>query len=299
MSKYLIIGSKGFIGQHCFDYFTAHGYDVWGCDVVSDYSSEKYLMIDAGESDFRSVFEGRDFDVCINCSGAANVPFSLEHPLHDFSLNTVNVFKLLDAVRQESPRCKVINLSSAAVYGNPTSIPVNEQAAIAPVSPYGFHKAMAERICAEFFRFWNIPTCSVRIFSAYGPGLRKQLLWDIYHKVKNDPEITLFGTGRETRDFIYISDVVRLIETVINNAPFHGEVINCANGEQTQTRDIVTLMLDALDCTKPVRFKGNNRPGDPLYWEADITLASELGYRQIVTLAQGIKTTAQWLKENA
>lgn len=299
MKKILIVGSKGFIGRHCFEYFTSRGYETWGCDVVSEYDGINYLFIDAGDSDFHSIFHGRNFDVCINCSGAANVPFSMDRPLHDFSLNTLNVFKLLEAIRLESPHCRFINLSSAAVYGNPTEIPVKETAAITPVSPYGCHKAMAEQICREFHRYWGIATCSMRIFSAYGPGLRKQLLWDIYSKSRTEEEIVLFGTGNESRDFIYIDDVVRLIERTMLNASFQGEAINCANGVQVSVRSIVTKMLDALGCNKPVVFKGCNRPGDPLYWEADIDMAHRIGYKQSVSLEEGIKTTAKWYKENA
>lgn len=205
--KIIIIGSRGFIGNACVEYFRRDN-EVWECDVVMDYDRPRYLFIEAVDSDFQEIFRDGEFDVCINCSGAANVPFSLEKPLHDFQLNTLNVFKILDAIRRYNPECKFLNLSSAAVYGNPVSLPVTESQAVAPVSPYGMHKAMAENICEEFYRFWGVSTCSVRIFSAYGPGLKKQLLWDISCKLLNDGPLHLFGTGEETRDFIYISDLV-------------------------------------------------------------------------------------------
>ena len=94
--KILIIGSKGFIGSHCVDYFS-QGHEVWGCDVILDYNTPNYISIDAVDSDFLGIFEQRQYDVCINCSGAASVPFSLDKPFNDFKLNTLNVFKLLEA----------------------------------------------------------------------------------------------------------------------------------------------------------------------------------------------------------
>ena len=172
--KILIVGSRGFIGSHCVDYFEKNN-EVWGCDVVLDYASNHYFSIDAVDSDFQNIFQQQKFDVCINCSGAANVPFSLERPINDFKLNTLNVFKLLEAIRLYAPGCKFINMSSAAVYGNPLSLPIKESDKRNPVSPYGLHKLMAEIVCEEFYHFWGMKTCSLRIFSAYGPRLKKQL----------------------------------------------------------------------------------------------------------------------------
>ncbi len=295
--KILIIGSKGFIGSHCVRYFS-YSNEVWESDVVLDYDNPRYLYIEPNESDFNEIFIKHKFDVCINCSGAANVPFSLEKPLNDFQLNTVNVFKILDGIRRFCPDCKFINLSSAAVYGNPASLPIEERSEIRPVSPYGIHKEMAEMICEEFHRFWNIKTVCIRIFSAYGPGLKKQLLWDLSQKIKNKDVVELFGTGEETRDFIYIDDLVRLIECVIKKSRFSGDFVNAANGEQIKVSTIANLVSKELKSDKPIKFKGSNRKGDPLYWEADISKAKEIGYSQSVSIKDGIKNYVKWLSVN-
>ena len=208
--KILIIGSKGFIGSHCVDYFSQH-HDVWGCDVVLDYNSKQYIPIDAVDSDFLEIFRDHEFDVCINCSGAASVPFSLDKPFNDFKLNTLNVFKILEAIRQYASACKFITMSSAAVYGNPKILPIVEAQAGMPISPYGSHKLMAEMICEEFSKYWGIQTCCLRIFSAYGPRLKKQLFWDLYHKIKNDPNTMLWGTGKESRDFFFFFCIWKII----------------------------------------------------------------------------------------
>jgi len=294
--KILIIGSKGFIGSHCVEYFSQSN-DVWGCDVVLDYNTPQYIAIDSVDSDFLELFQQHQFDVCINCSGAANVPFSIQKPFNDFKLNTLNVFKLLEAIRIYAPQCKFITMSSAAVYGNPQSLPIVEEQKRKPVSPYGFHKVMAEMICEEFSRFWGVKTCCLRIFSAYGPGLKKQLFWDLYHKIKEQDEPTLWGTGRESRDFIYISDIVKIVELAIFHSKFDGEVVNVANGKQITIAEVVETVCHMIDTNKIVRFNGEERKGDPINWEADITVIHNWGYRKTIDLNEGVKQYLKWINK--
>ena len=278
------------------DYFS-HDDEVWGCDVVLDYNTPRYIPIDSVDSDFLEIFQNHDFDVCINCSGAANVPFSLEKPFNDFKLNTLNVFKLLEAIRLHAPKCKFITMSSAAVYGNPESLPIMEEQKCMPVSPYGYHKVMSEMICEEYSRFWGIKTCCLRIFSAYGPRLRKQLFWDMYQKFMTKDVIELWGTGNESRDFIYISDIIRIIELAITNSTFEGEVVNVANGTQSTIKEVAKSFVKVLVSDKEVKFNNEVRNGDPLNWEADISTISNWGYFRQVSLEEGIKGYVKWIKE--
>lgn len=294
--KILVIGSKGFIGSHCMDYFSKEN-EVWGCDVVIDYNQPNYFFIESVDSNFSEIFLKNEFDVCINCSGAASVPFSLEKPLNDFNLNTLNVCKILDGIRQFCPKCKYINMSSAAVYGNPERIPIIETDKVAPVSPYGYHKVMAENICSEYSRFWGVKTCCLRIFSAYGPRLRKQLFWDMYHKFTSQDKIELWGTGHESRDFIYISDIIQIIELAISHSTFDGQFVNVANGEQVMIADVAAAFVKELSSTKPVSFNNAVRKGDPLNWEADITVAKSWGYKRTVSLEEGIKNYVLWIEK--
>jgi len=172
--KILIIGSKGFIGSHCVTHFSKQQ-EVWQCDIVTDPVSKRYFLLDPNNVNYTAVFKDSQFDICINCSGAASVPDSIKDPQKDYTLNVLGVFKQLDAIRKYDPGCKYINLSSAAVYGNPKFLPIHEEHPLNPISPYGKHKKMAEDVCSEFYRKYKIATCSIRVFAAYGPGLRKQL----------------------------------------------------------------------------------------------------------------------------
>lgn len=294
--KILVVGSRGFIGSHCVDYFSKE-HEVWGCDIVIDYNIPRYIVINSEDSDFASMFENLKFDVCINCSGAANVPFSLENPYFDYRLNTLNVIKILEAIRKHAPSCKFITMSSAAVYGNPESLPIMESANLMPVSPYGYHKVMAEEVCKEYSRFWGLKTCCLRIFSAFGPRLKKQLFWDMYNKFTKQDSITLWGTGKESRDFIYVSDIVRIIELAINHSRFDGEGVNVANGKQETIESVANAFVKLLESTKPVGFNNEVRKGDPLNWEANIDTIKSWGYKQSVSLEEGIKNYILWVKD--
>jgi UDP-glucose 4-epimerase len=296
--KVLVIGSKGFIGAHVAEYFSLlPDTEVFECDVMVDYEKVNYFLIDATNSDYQNVFQNNPFDVCINCSGAASVPDSIKNPFRDFTLNTYNVVKMLDAIRTNQPGCKFINLSSAAVYGNPSELPVHEKLPLNPISPYGIHKMQAEQVCQTYSNFYNIPTCSLRIFSAYGNGLKKQLFWDLYRKAKNSDAIEMFGTGNETRDFIHVDDVVRAIQCCINNAPFSGEAINVANGEEIKISSVVAIFLSHFQSKKDVNFNAVEKKGDPLNWKADISKLKTLGYFPTVSINQGLERYFLWANQ--
>jgi UDP-glucose 4-epimerase len=300
MINLLIIGSKGFIGRHVNEYFAAQKeFSVYRCDVAVDYTDEHYFQVDAANADYQDIFQQVPFDVCLNCSGAAVVSDSLVHPYRDFLLNTVNVYKLLEAIRRYRPACHFINLSSAAVYGNPSKLPVQEKDSCQPLSPYGSHKAQAEVICKEFSRHFGIKACSLRIFSAFGEGLQKQLFWDISQKIKhtNDNTITLFGTGKESRDFIYVKDIARIIGLMILNRSSIEDCYNVASGIETTIKEAVELFLDLMEWRGRIEFNGSSREGDPINWRADVSRISSLGFTPGYSLKEGLKRYAAWIKE--
>lgn len=299
MKHILVIGSSGFIGRHCLSYFRAkEDITCWGCDVSVNYTDPLYHQTDPTDGNYQSLFGKADFDVCINCSGAASVPDSYQNPVRDFTLNTFNVYRILGAIKTLQPDCRFINLSSAAVYGNPQQLPVREASALNPVSPYGWNKRHAEEICQNFNRYFGVNTCSLRIFSAFGEGLQKQLFWDVAMKAKSHEVVELFGTGEEMRDFIYIWDLIRAIELVANSAPFNGECINIASGIGTPIREAVALLLTHLGYQYKVRFTAEQRQGDPSKWIADIGMLNSFGFSPKYSLSDGLKKYAWWLKEN-
>jgi dTDP-glucose 4,6-dehydratase/UDP-glucose 4-epimerase len=294
--KILIIGAKGFIGSHCVDYFSAQGHEVSEADITPS-TQKNYTQLSASNTDFNILFAKQNFDLCINGSGAANVGFSFENPAKDFELNVLNVNKLLVAIRQYSPKCRFINFSSAAVYGNPVQLPITEKSNLKPLSPYGFHKLQSEYLLTEYYKFFGIHTCSLRIFSAYGPRLRKQLFWDLYKKFLNADSIELFGSGEESRDFIYIDDLIQTVDLVIQKAKFEGDLINIASGIETTIKEAATSFYTLLDPSLHPTFSGKVKVGDPNNWRADIGILKDMGFSPKYTIQEGLSKYIKWLKE--
>jgi UDP-glucose 4-epimerase len=296
--RILVIGSSGFIGSHLCKYFIANEHEVLGCDIIPSLDKKlNFLLLSSKDQDFNKVFNNQLYDICINASGSASVPFSITNPAADFRLNVTNVYLLLHNIRKNQPSCRFLNFSSAAVYGNPESLPINENIYSAPLSPYGFHKMLSEHICNEFFKLYRISTCSLRVFSAYGPGLRKQLFWDLVQKVRISETVELFGSGIESRDFIYIDDLVSAIDIVISNASFTGEAINVAGGKEINIKYAAETFLNLFKPGVELKFSGIAKPGDPLNWEADISKLKSLGFVPRVSFGDGVKRYCEWMRE--
>jgi UDP-glucose 4-epimerase len=297
--RILIIGAGGFIGRHLWDALNqARKVQVWAADILppTHFGAENYAQISPTNPDFEQLLRDKNYDVCVNCSGAAQVAASFQNPLLDYQLNTQNVYKILDTIRQYSPETAFLNLSSAAVYGDPTSIPTREDSPLRPLSPYGFNKRMAEEVCQQFSQCFGLKTCSVRIFSAYGEGLRKQLFWDVYQKMRANPDqIELFGTGEESRDFIYVKDLVQVLDLIINHAYYNQPPLNVANGQEISVREAVRIFADLVGYNGEQVFTGNAQTGYPTRWQADIQTIQDLGYAPEYSLAQGLKKYADWV----
>lgn len=295
--RLLVIGCTGFIGSHVFEHFMKiNSIECFGCDLP-DKKIKNYTRILDFNKDIDALFQHNAFDYCINCSGAANVSQSFANPSFDFQLNCANVHILFDIIRKNNRKTKLINFSSAAVYGNPSKIPIAESDSLSPMSPYGHHKVFAEHVCREYFDLFGIESCSLRVFSAYGPRLKKQLLWDIYTKIISSNSLQLSGTGRETRDFIFINDIISILEALINFGFSGCEVFNVANGVEVSIEHIAALMTKELDYSGSISFSGIERKGDPKNWKADISKILKIGYKQKFSIESGIREYVKWLKE--
>ncbi|HMJ45974.1 MAG TPA: NAD-dependent epimerase/dehydratase family protein, partial [Ferruginibacter sp.] len=165
--KLIIIGSQGFIGSHLCEYFFKNGYDVYGTDVLDPPANIKYRYskVSRLSTEWEELLSTDKFDFCINAAGSGNVSYSVSHPLIDFEANTLDVVKILDAIRKSNLLCKYLHISSAAVYGNPAHLPITESAPLNPISPYGYHKLMSEIVCKEYAALFGIQVAIVRPFS--------------------------------------------------------------------------------------------------------------------------------------
>jgi UDP-glucose 4-epimerase len=296
--KVLILGSEGFIGSHLVRFFLKKEYSVFGCDLYecSRSGTYTYFKVSRLSPEWEGIFSSNTFDYCINASGTGSVPFSMTHPFTDFESNALDVIRILDNIRRLMPGCRYLHISSAAVYGNPRNLPVREEDVLHPLSPYGWHKLVSEQICREYHEIFGVAIVIVRPFSVYGSGLNKQLLWDVCKKLQLEDKVTLYGTGKESRDFIHVEDLCALLDIIIHKSSFTLEVYNAANGQQVTIENIVGLLHSSFECDKEMCFNGNQRAGDPLNWEADTTKIIALGYRPAITLEQGIQEYVQYFK---
>jgi UDP-glucose 4-epimerase len=296
--RILILGSEGFIGNHLVKALKVIGNDIYGCDLFERpfHEAYHYIKVSRLSPQWEEIFSTQVFDVCINAAGSGNVPYSMTHPLMDFEANTLDAIRILDAIKRLNGSCKYLHISSAAVYGNPPSLPVREDMGPTPLSPYGYHKWMSELACKEFYHLHNVKTAILRPFSVYGPGLRKQLIWDLYHKISKGDDLTLFGTGDESRDFVYVEDLARAVKLILDQAPFDNTVYNIASGEETTIRAVSELFRKVIGTSCKISFNNQKREGDPANWRADISRIKELGFNPSFTFEEGLTKTHEWLK---
>jgi dTDP-glucose 4,6-dehydratase/UDP-glucose 4-epimerase len=149
---------------------------------------------------------------------------------------------------------------------------------------------MAEFLLKEYNQCFGLNTLSLRIFSAYGNGQKKLLLWDLHEKIqRSNNKIVLFGTGNESRDFIHIEDIAQQIELAMNHADFKGEALNVANGTEIKISNIVELYQNFYPKKFEYEFNGEIRSGDPLNWCASINWMKQNGYKKKYGIDVGVK----------
>jgi len=293
--KILIFGANGFIGSNAIKYFQRKKYEVFGSNIklYSPNVNEAHQSLNQLEE----LFQLQQFDYCINASGSSTVAFSLQNEKEDYWLNFKLVELLTGVLKKYQPKCKFLNLSSAAVYGNPSSLPILENDITLPISPYGKHKLLSEQLLLNTALKNELPTLSLRIFSVYGNELKKQLFWDIYQKSKVSAKIELYGTGNETRDFIHIDDLMLAFEQILLYAKFDGRSINVASGNETTIKMAAQILIDNLNTNLSLVFNGVQNKMDPKFWKADISNLKSLGFIANISLENGLKQYVRWLKE--
>jgi len=291
----LVTGTNGFLGSHIAKWLvTEHNVAGIGTSLEPSFQGLSfYRKMSLPQTELVQFLEEFNPDVVIHCAGSASVPFSLKHPEADFQAGPGLVIHILEALRITHLHPTFIFPSSAAVYGNPATLPIREESPICPLSPYGHHKAVSEHIVREFETIYEIPHIILRIFSCYGIGLKKQLLWDVCQKIGSN-NLELHGTGEETRDFIHATDVARLVAHCIE-MDIKNTTMNVGSGEQTTVRKIATLLLKNMNSDIGLQFSGLTRPGDPLHWEADISRLKDTGFKHTISLDEGVREYTEWI----
>jgi UDP-glucose 4-epimerase len=172
---------------------------------------------------------------------------------------------------------------------------LSEGFSLRPTSPYGVHKKMAEELIVEHSRLFGLKTAIVRLFSIYGEGFRKQLLWDACQRILAN-ESAFFGTGDETRDWLHASDAAELLVKAADHASSSCPIVNGGFGESVSVRDLLNELFRLMGRADLPRFFGAQRKGDPLHYLADIKLAMDWGWAPEVTWQAGLARYVTWFK---
>jgi UDP-glucose 4-epimerase len=301
----LICGASGFLGSHTAAIFHEYGWKVIGAGRGDALGLEQYpKQVPFLRGDFESpVFVSQLMHEIrpsrlVFAAGPSNVQRSILDPVGDFRDQMLALIQVLWAVSQMSNPPGVLLVSSAAIYGNTQKSPVTEHESPNPISPYGFHKLGQEGLLDEFGKLYGVPVCKARVFSTYGRGLRRLAVWEITQRALAG-NYKLHGTGEETRDYLHVSDVARALECIARYAPFKGEIINIASGQESCMELVASLIYQTLDVSVTPKFDGQCLAGSPLRWRANVSTLLALGFKQQIPIEIGIKDTVEWIKSDA
>ncbi|MBB3659757.1 UDP-glucose 4-epimerase [Rhizobium sp. BK650] len=243
-------------------------------------------------------------DIVYHLGGGSSVGVAIANPREDFHRTVNSTAELLEWLRLEAPDCRLVAISSAAVYGANLQGPISETVAKNPFSPYGHHKSIMEYLCQSYCDAYGLKVVIARLFSVYGQGLRKQLLWDVCSQLEKNPDyLRLGGGGGELRDWVEVGDVVRALSLIEAHADQSRKVINVGTGIGTNVRAVVQTVVDAWFENAPSRpeiaFSGEARKGDPQSLVADSTFVKSLGFEPRIALKDGLFAYVGWFRSEA
>ena len=306
MSVFLVTGGAGFIGSHLVLTLIERGDEV---RVLDNFATGKRAHVELfrahPHADCVTVIEGdvRDgalveqvmsgVDYVLHLAAVVSVPLSMREPglTNDVNVNgTLNV--LAAALKLKVKR--LVFSSSCAVYGDNPQLPLSEQSATQPLSPYAASKLIGEVYCQTYYRAYGLPAVCLRYFNIYGPrqdpnGDYAAVIPKFAHRLKAGQPPLIYGDGWQTRDFVFVSDVVRANLTACEHSQAIGQIFNIASGQGTSLLDLANGLNHLAATPLPPQF-APPRQGDILHSRGDGTLArTVLGFQPALRLNEGLK----------
>lgn len=292
LTKAVVTGGAGFIGSNLVRTLVSEGVSV---EVVDNYAGGRLdgrevpgaTYHDADILDLSAhphIF--KDADAVFHLAALPKIQDSIDRPIETARINIEGTLAVLEAARIGGAR-KVIFSSSAAVYGDQETMPLNERLEPTPKSPYGLHKHVGEQLCRLWAELYQLPTVSLRYFNVYGPGFDPSgayalVVGRFIDLRRQGQPLTIAGDGSHTRDYVHVSDVVRAnILAAASEKVGKGEVINVGSGEETSIKDLAELIGGPTEAVAPRIETARS--------VADVSRAKELlGWSAATKLENGI-----------
>lgn len=245
------------------------------------------------------ILQSHQFDYIFHLAAIASVADSVERPLETHRVNFDSVLMLLELIRKYQPNLKrIVFSSSAAVYGDEPTLPKKEESVIRPLTPYAIDKFAAEQYVLDYCHLYDVPGTAVRFFNVYGPNQNPNspysgvisILVDRYKKqlAGEKASFTLFGDGSQSRDFVYVEDVVQALLLVSKEEKALGQQFNVGTGNSTTLLELIQTINQILEVELLLDYQ-EERAGDIHDSLADITKLSTLGYQPKHSILDGMR----------
>ncbi len=300
--KMLITGGAGFIGSNTAEYYYNLGHNVYVLDNLStgkreniDFiREENFFNLDIRDyEEIKRLIKEYKFEVIIHLAAVVSVVDTVENPIISNEVNINATLKLLELNRKYNNNIqKIIFASSAAVYGNDPNLPKNLDSKICPESPYAIQKYAGELYLKNYTKLYGLPTVGLRFFNVYGPKQNPASQYSgvisiLKEKIENNSKFIIFGDGLQTRDFVYVKDVVKAINIVTENIKSNGNIYNVGSGKSISL--IKMLRMFERHYNKKLNYEyAAVRVGDVKHSLADIELIKRLGYVPEYSIEKGI-----------
>ncbi len=309
MATYLVTGGGGFIGSHLVEELLRRGQTVRVVDsfVTGRRENLPATGVEIIEGDLAepgvATRAAAGCDFVLHQAALASVPRSVKDPEGTHRANVDATLKILIAARDAGVK-RLVFAGSSSVYGNAAVLPKREDMRPKPLSPYALHKLIGEQYCQLFTQLYGLETVTTRYFNVFGPRQRADSPYSgvisLFVRALSEGQApTIFGDGRQTRDFTYVTDVVNGVLRACEAPNVSGEVINVAAGGRVSLLDLVRSLHTILGTdTAPVH--GPAREGDVRDSQADIFKARQLlGFEPVVSFGDGLRQTVEWCLASA
>jgi UDP-glucose 4-epimerase len=300
--NFLITGAAGFLGSALANRLAWEGHQVRGLDDMSTGDprvlSPDVLFTRGDVNDRPKLWTLlQEVDCVYHLAARVSVPESVMYPREYNAVNVGGTVSLMEAMRDVGVR-RVVLISSGAVYGDQQEQPLIENAIPAPRSPYAVSKLAAEYYVRTIGGLWGIETVSLRVFNAYGPGQHlpashPPVIPNFLRHATRGGSIVVHGQGEQTRDYVFVDDVVDAMVAASTAPGINNLVINVGSGKETSLRELVRLVLEAVNRSVEVIDNPRTDPGVSRM-RADLSLAKEkLNYSPRVDLGEGLRLTIE------